>query len=146
MHALLGPAKILFPLANPDACTPTGLWKLGHKAAGISSVFIDYRSSGGELSCPLAVDTELVYTAILTCPSYTPGVRQMRSYSHWRLCVFLFQGVSLIVEWELQDQNNNDIWCFEVSAVMPANAAVGTNAKYYRSLLRPRAESLFPRD
>ena len=23
------------------------------------------------------------------------------------------QGASAIVEWELQDQNNNDIWCFE---------------------------------
>ena len=53
VHALLGPAKILFPLANPNGCT----------------------STGGGLDCPLAVGPELTYIANLNIPSFAPTVR-----------------------------------------------------------------------
>ncbi len=53
VHALVGPAKIVFPLANPNGCTPTG----------------------GDLKCPLVPGTKYTYTSSLTVPSYTPDVR-----------------------------------------------------------------------
>ena len=94
VHALLGPAKILFPLANPNGCTATG----------------------GGLGCPLAVGPELTYIANLNVPSYAPSVCVLcYVWSSSLNSVSLLQGVSLIVEWELQDQNGADIWCFEAS-------------------------------
>lgn len=73
VHALLGPAKIVFPLANPNGCSP----------------------DGGNLNCPLVPGQLYHYTQTLTVPSYAPG------------------GVTVVVEWELLDENDQDIWCFE---------------------------------
>ena len=55
VHAILGSAKIPFPLPNADACT------------------------NGNLNCPLNVGTEYVYQAALEIPSYTPTVCQERA-------------------------------------------------------------------
>ena len=73
--------------------------------------------SGGGLSCPLAVGADLVYETNLLIPSYAPpvcrNIRLHRDSTHSQSSSSCIQGASAIVEWELQDQNNNDIWCFE---------------------------------
>ena len=61
VHAILGPAKIPFPLPNPDACTPSGV-----------------------LPCPLNPGT-YVYESVLTIPSYTPVVRWRPCLRHSRV-------------------------------------------------------------
>ncbi len=52
VHAILGPATILFPLAYPNGCTPLG----------------------GGLDCPLVPGQQYIYSTVLTVPSYAPGV------------------------------------------------------------------------
>ena len=56
VHAIIGPLKVPFPLANPNGCQPAG-----------------------NLPCPLSAGVHYVYRSNLVIPSYAPPVRSIRS-------------------------------------------------------------------
>ena len=73
VHAIVGPAKILFPLADPNGCTLNGAL-FRRQSTPVLPPITDYVPGGG-LSCPLAVGADLVYETNLLIPSYAPPVR-----------------------------------------------------------------------